>query len=88
MQGCLKQAEEAPIKIVKEKYHALNEEMITHLFWCELKCVVAAQNEKSAWSIALTQDLKAAFPNLVHPYDLPQTRRWVVLRCSSTQPSA
>ena len=69
MQECLKQAEEALIQIVKEKYHALNEEMITHLFWCELKYAAAAHNERGAWSDALVQDLKAAFPDL-WAYDL------------------
>ena len=64
MQDCLKQAEEILIKVVEEKYDALNEEMITHLFWCELKYVVTAHNKRGDWSKALAKDLTAAFPSL------------------------
>lgn len=72
MQGCLKQAEEVLIQLVKEKYHALHEEMITHLFWCELKYAATAHNKSGDWSRALAKDLRTAFPNHVHSYDLPR----------------
>lgn len=53
------QAEESLRAIVAEKYHSLNEEMITHLFWCELAHVMKKTSDQ-VWSSALCQDLSAA----------------------------
>ncbi len=64
MQKCFHEAELALTNVIREKYHALNEEMITHLFWCELKVAVTARNN-GAWSDALVLDLADLFQNTV-----------------------
>ena len=74
MQKCFMEAEQALIEIVKEKFHALNEEMLTHLFWCELKVAVTKRNnEKEAWSHTLVLDLAEFFRMSLDGYvDLQQ----------------
>ncbi|WP_395742269.1 hypothetical protein [Prosthecobacter sp.] len=60
-QKCVSQAENALRAAVSEKYHSLNEEMITHLFWCELVHEAKKFNKAGLWSSALAQDLHSVF---------------------------
>lgn len=77
LQKCFEESELALIETVKEKYHALNEEMITHLFWCELRLAVTKRNNgENNWSNALVQDLAASLPfqvpGLEHNHELQE----------------
>jgi hypothetical protein len=67
-QRCVQEAEEALIAVVKEKYHSLNEEMITHLFACELRQTVAKANDQDRWAEAAMKDVLESV-NLHHGYD-------------------
>lgn len=64
---CFQQAEEALQSIIREKYHDLNEETITHLFGCELAFIARKVNREEGWSNALRRDLSSAFGYLVSP---------------------
>jgi hypothetical protein len=73
LQNCFEESQLALIDTVKEKYHFLNEEMITHLFWCELKLAVTKRNNgEKNWSNALVLDLVDSFhkPQLEHNPEL------------------
>lgn len=57
----IESAENALRKIIEERYPSLNEEMITHLFWCELRLAVQRANDRGEWSNAFANDISAAF---------------------------
>lgn len=67
-QQCFQRAEESLRLAVGQKYHDLNEEMITHLFWCELRLAAKEANSRGVWSHALSQDLSAAFHHQVSSF--------------------
>lgn len=66
---CFRNAEATLRQIILEKYHALNEEMITHLFWCELRNAAHQMNRSDAWSHALCEDIASAFHHRVGSFD-------------------
>lgn len=66
---CFRNAEATLRQIIQEKYHALNEEMITHLFWCELRSAAHQMNRNDVWSHALCEDIASAFHHRVGSFD-------------------
>jgi hypothetical protein len=60
--ACFEEAHRSLADAIRQKYHSLNEEMITHLFWCELQAAAKLSNQRNQWTEALMKDLQAAYP--------------------------
>ncbi|MEN9284809.1 MAG: hypothetical protein RLZZ179_2302 [Verrucomicrobiota bacterium] len=64
--ACFEEAHRSLADAISLKYHSLGEEMISHLFWCELQAAAKLSNQRNQWTEALMKDLQAA-----HPYHFP-----------------